>query len=173
MVAHPPCTYLSHVGGIWWYHPEDKHLPMEERRPHPKFPNRKQDREDGVEFFMKLANAPIKYIAIENPVGCMNSRWRKPNQIIHPWQFGDEASKRTCLWTKNLPNLVPTKIVGKGEYITYKSGKKLAKWYAEALNIAKTPQERSTIRSKTFPGIAKAIAEQWSEYILKDMEKEK
>jgi hypothetical protein len=122
---------------------------------------------------MKLVNAPIKYIAIENPVGIMNSRYQKPNQIIQPWMFGDEASKRTCLWLKNLPNLTPTKIVDKGEYVVYKSGKSLPKWYADVLNIAKTPQERSTIRSKTFPGIAKAIAEQWSEYVLKDLEKEK
>lgn len=173
MVAHPPCTYLSVVGGKWFYHPDDKDLPMEERRPHPRFPNRKQEREEGVKFFMDLVNVPIKYIAIENPVGIMNTRYQKASQIIQPWMFGDEASKRTCLWLKNLPNLTPTKIVDKGEYVVYKSGKSMPKWYADAATNAKTPQERSTIRSKTFPGIAKAIAEQWSEYVLKDMEKEK
>ena len=81
MVAHPPCTYLAVSGAKWYYHPDDKHLPVEERRPHPNFPNRAQDREDGANFFMALANADIEHIAIENPVGIMNSRFRKPDQV--------------------------------------------------------------------------------------------
>jgi hypothetical protein len=167
MVAHPPCTYLAVSGAQWYYHPEDKHLPVEKRRPHPKFPNRAQDREEGAAFFMALANAPIEHIAIENPVGIMSSRWRKADQAVQPWMFGDEASKNTCLWLKNLPLLQPTKIVGKGERVVMKSsGKSLPKWYSDALVKAKTPEERRTLRSKTFPGFAKAIAEQWSEYLL-------
>ena len=78
--------------------------------------------------------------------------------------FGDEASKKTCLWLKNLPVLEATNMVSKGDRVYYKSGKSHPKWYAEALTKAKTPQERSTLRSKTFPGIAKAIAEQWGNY---------
>ena len=167
MVAHPPCTYLAVSGAQWYYHPEDKHLPVEKRRPHPKFPNRAQDREEGAAFFMALANAPIEHIAIENPVGIMSSRWRKADQAVQPWMFGDEASKNTCLWLKNLPLLQPTKIVGKGERVVMKSsGKSLPKWYSDALVKAKTAEERRTLRSKTFPGFAKALAEQWSEYLL-------
>lgn len=167
MVAHPPCTYLAVSGAQWYYHPEDKHLPVEKRRPHPKFPNRAQDREEGAAFFMALANAPIEHIAIENPVGIMSSRWRKADQAVQPWMFGDEASKNTCLWLKNLPLLQPTKIVGKGERVVMKSsGKSLPKWYSDALVKAKTPEERRTLRSKTFPGFAKAIAEQWSMAII-------
>ena len=167
MVAHPPCTYLAVSGAQWYYHPEDKHLPVEKRRPHPKFPNRAQDREEGAAFFMALANAPIEHIAIENPVGIMSSRWRKADQAVQPWMFGDEASKNTCLWLKNLPLLQPTKIVGKGERVVMKSsGKSLPKWYSDALVKAKSPEERRTLRSKTFPGFAKAIAEQWSTAII-------
>lgn len=166
MVAHPPCTYLAVSGAQWYYHPDDKNLPIEQRRPHPKFPNRAKDRENGVAFFMALANAPIEHIAIENPVGIMSRRFRKPNQIVQPYMFGDEASKATCLWLKNLPNLEPTKIVGKGERVSFASGKSLPKWFSDALVKAKTPEERQKLRSKTFPGFAKAIAEQWSNYLL-------
>lgn len=73
---------------------------------------------------MSVASVGIKKIAIENPVGIMSTRWRKPDQIIEPWQFGDEASKKTCLWLKNLPQLIPTKIVGKGEFVISRNGNK-------------------------------------------------
>lgn len=159
MVAHPPCTYLSVSGAQWYYHPEDKDLPKEKRRPHPLYPTRAQDREDAVEFFMKFYNSDVKRIAIENPVGIMSTRFRKPDQIIEPWMFGDEASKKTCLWLKNLPKLNPTNIVGKGEVVVGKNGWKMQKWFSDAFGLPKA--ERQKIRSKTFPGIAKAIAEQW------------
>lgn len=162
MIAHPPCTYLAVSGAKWFYHPEDKDLPITERRPHPLFPNRMRDREKAIEFFLSLANANIKKIAIENPIGVMSSHFRRPDQIVQPYFFGDEASKTTCLWLKNLPKLVPTKIVDKGEYIEFKSGKRLAKWYSDALTKTHTAEERRRLRSKTFPGIAKAMAEQWS-----------
>lgn len=165
MVAHPPCTFLAVSGARWYYHPDDKDLPVEQRRPHPRFPNRAADREEGVEFFMSLINAPIEHIAVENPVGIMNTRYRKPDQIVQPYFFGDEASKTTCLWLKNLPPLEPTEIVGKGEMVELSSGKRLPKWYSDALVNAKTSEERRNLRSKTFPGFAKAIAEQWSEYL--------
>lgn len=168
MIAHPPCTYLAVSGARWYYHPEDKDLPVEQRRPHPRFPNRAKDREEGAAFFLALAEAPIKRIAVENPVGIMNTRYRKPDQVVQPYHFGDEASKATCLWLKNLPPLEYTNVVGKGEMVVLSSGKKLPKWYSDALSKAKTPEERRNLRSKTFPGFAKALAEQWSAYILKE-----
>ena len=106
-------------------------------------------------------DVPIDKIAIENPVSVISSNIRKPEQIIQPWMFGDEATKTTCLWLKNLPLLKPTKVVGKGERVVFKSGKSHPKWYAEALSKAKTAEERRNLRSKTFPGIAQAIANQW------------
>lgn len=163
MVAHPPCTYLAVSGAQWYYHPEDKALPIEKRRPHPRFPNRAKDREEGVAFFMSLANAPIKRIAVENPIGIMSSIWRKPDQVIQPYMFGDPYSKSTCLWLKNLNLLHPSKeTTDKGEWIVLGSGKKLPKWYSDALTKSHSTEERRTLRSKTFPGIARAIAEQWT-----------
>lgn len=123
---------------------------------------------DSIEFVKKLYNCDIPRVAIENPIGLLSTRWKKPNQIINPWQFGDEASKSTCLWLKNLPLLTPTNIVGKGEKVFYSSGKSHPKWYAEALTKAKTKEERQTLRSKTFPGIAEAIAIQFSKALLDD-----
>jgi len=161
MVAHPPCTYLTVTGNKWFFHPDDKDLPINKRRPHPRFPNRITQREEALDFFIKLMNAPIEKIAIENPIGIVSSRYRKPNQIIQPYQFGDEATKTTCLWLKNLPNLVHTNVVGKGERTIYASGKSHPKWYADAATKSKTQQERMTLRSKTFKGIAQAIAYQW------------
>lgn len=168
LIGHPPCTYLSVSGAQWYYHPEDKDLPIDERRPHPKYPNRAQDREEAVQFFTSLAEANVKHVAIENPIGIMSKRYRKPEQIVQPYWFGDRASKSTCLWLKNLPELKKTNIVDSGEWVVFASGKRQPKWYADALKNAKTAEERRTLRSKTFPGIAKAIATQWSEYILKE-----
>ena len=162
MIAHPPCTFLAVSGARWYYHPDDSHLPTIERRPHPRFPNRANDREDAVDFFIRLCEAPIEKIAVENPVGIISTRYRKPNQTVHPWMFGDEAAKATCLWLKNLPLLEPTNIVGKGERVVLSSGKSLPKWYSDALTKAKSSAERRTLRSKTFEGMAKAMAKQWT-----------
>jgi hypothetical protein len=148
MIAHPPCTYLT-VTGNKWFKPEYAD----------RFPTRHQDREDAAAFFMALANADIPKIAIENPIGVMSTRYKKPSQVIHPWQFGHEASKSTCLWLKGLPNLTPTNIVSKGEFITYKSGKRMTKWYADAASLS--PKERAKVRNTTFQGIADAMAAQW------------
>ena len=142
MIAHPPCTDLSVAGARWF----------------------KEKRENGsqkasIEFFMRLAKANVNKIGVENPVSIMSKEWRKPDQIIQPWMFGDEFSKKTCLWLKNLPKLEPTKIVGKGEIITYESGRTMPKWYADAFRLPKA--ERSKLRSRTFPGIAQAMANQW------------
>jgi len=166
MIAHPPCTFLSSSGALWLYHPDDKHLPTQERRPHPLYPDRVKDRDDAVEFVKRLFDSDIPCIAIENPIGQLSSLWRKPDQIVQPWMFGDQASKSTCFWLKGLPKLNPTNIVDKGEFyeFTTKKGvvKKQPMWYFKALSEAKTPAERRTLRSKTFQGMAKAMAEQWS-----------
>lgn len=162
MIAHPPCTYLSVSGARWYYNPEDSDLPFEQRRPHPRFPDRAKHREEAVEFFIRLCEAPIEKIAVENPVSIMSTRYKKPNQSVHPWMFGDEASKTTCLWLKNLPLLKPTNIVGKGERVLLSSGKSLPKWYSDALTLSKSSAERRTMRSKTFEGLARAMAEQWT-----------
>ena len=169
MIGHPPCTYLSVSGAKWFYHPDDKDLPVELRRPHPKFPNRLKDREDAIAFFKTLANSDIKRIAIENPIGVMSKEFRKPDQIVQPYYFGDSATKSTCLWLKNLPPLKKTEEVDPGERIHFKSGKSMPKWYSEAFTKAKSAEERRTIRSKTFPGLAKAIATQWSQYIIDEI----
>jgi hypothetical protein len=122
--------------------------------------------EDSIKFVSMLYNSTIGKIAIENPIGLLSSRWMKPTQIIQPWMFGDEATKSTCLWLKNLPPLQPTDIVGKGErfeWIDSKTGKKKSQpmWYYKALKDSKTKEERQTLRSKTFQGIANAMAKQW------------
>ncbi len=165
MIAHPPCTFLAGSGVQWLSHPDDKLLPFEDRRPHPKYPNRRNDMLDSIMFVMALYNAPIRRIAIENPVGLLSSQWRKPDQIVQPYMFGDEATKTTCLWLKNLPPLQPTKIVGKGDRVVFSSGKSHPKWYADALAKARTAEERQKLRSKTFPGMAKALAVQFTAFI--------
>lgn len=162
MIAHPPCTFLAVSGARWYYHPEDNIKPTSLRRPHPRFPSRANDRDEAIDFFKKLCEAPIDKIAVENPVGIISSHYRKPDQIVHPWMFGDEASKATCLWLKNLPLLEPTNIVDKGERVVLSSGKSLPKWYSDALTQSKSAAERRTMRSKTFKGMAKAMAEQWT-----------
>tara|TARA_R110000796_G_scaffold171969_3_gene288968 strand:- start:341 stop:985 length:645 start_codon:yes stop_codon:yes gene_type:complete len=141
MIAHPPCTHLSVSGARW-------------------FKDKQQEQKEALDFVRMLLDAPIKHIALENPVSVISSKIRKPDQIIQPWQFGHEAQKTTCLWLKNLPHLKHTKVVSKGEFTTFKSGKKHPKWYADALKLSK--HERMKVRSKTFQGIAQAMAEQWS-----------
>lgn len=159
LIAHPPCTYLT-LAGNRWFKPEFKD----------KFPTREQDRQDAYDFFMELYNAPIPHICVENPIGVMSSLFRKPDQIIQPWQFGDPFQKSTCLWTKNLPTLTHTNVVDKGEFFEWtdkKTGKvkRQAQWYMDALK-GKSAYERQKIRNKTFQGIADAIAEQYSDYII-------
>lgn len=163
MIGHPPCTYLAVSGAQWYYHPDDKDKPIEDRRPHPRYPNRAQDREDGANFFLFLAGADVKRIAIENPVGIMSTRWRKPDQSIQPFMFGDPYSKNTCLWIKNLRPLHPSKETDDhGERIFFGSGKSQPKWYSDGFTKTKSAVERQKWRSKTFPNIARVIAEQWT-----------
>jgi len=165
MIAHPPCTMIAGSSVQWLSHPEDKLLPFDERRPHPKYPNRRKDMGDSVEFVKSLYDSNIDRVCIENPVGLLSSRWRKSDQIVQPYHFGDEATKTTCLWLKNLPLLKHTNVVGKGDRVVFSSGKSHPKWYADALAKAKTKEERQTLRSKTFKGIADAMANQWGKNI--------
>lgn len=154
MIAFPPCTHLAVSGA--------KHF--EKKRADGR-------QQQGIDFFMQMINAPIPKIAVENPIGIMSSLYRKPDQIIHPYHFGDSYSKSTCLWLKELPALKYIKKpkngqlmaelepdlpreVDKGEFVTFSSGKRMAKWYNEASG-------NGHVRSKTFPGIAKAMATQW------------
>ena len=149
IIAFPPCTYLT-VTGNRWFNVE---------RYGEKAIKRYKDRKNAIDFFMAFANSDCEKIAIENPVGVMSSEWRKPDQIINPWQFGDSFEKKTCLWLKGLPKLIPTNIVEIPPRKKFDSGKTMPAWYAEAWHLPK--EERVKLRSKTFPGIAKAMAEQW------------
>lgn len=161
---NPPCTFVAGSAVQWLSHPEDKHLPFEQRREHPLYPGRRKDMTDAVEFVKRLYNLPIKMLGIENPVGKLSTLWKKPTQIVQPYMFGDEATKTTCLWLKGLPILHPTNIVGKGERVVWSSGKSFPKWYSDIKNTAKSKEERQTLRSKTFPGMAAAMADQWTEW---------
>lgn len=144
MIAHPPCTFLAVSGNKWMNHP--------------KYPDRQKDRQIAINFFLTLAMAPCERIAIENPVGIMSTAWRKPDQYIQPYLFGEPHSKKTGLWLKNLPKLKPTKIV-EPEMYTYKSGKKDPMWHVKTLNLP--PEARAKARSRTFQGVADAMAQQW------------
>jgi site-specific DNA-cytosine methylase len=153
MIAFPPCTHIA-VSGQWAYTKGKKPLHL---------------KQEGIDLFMKFAEAPIEYIVIENPVGIMSTVYRKLDQIVQPWMFGDKASKTTCLWLKNLPLLIPdTKEKPDFEYHTWidkKSGKtkRMEKWMYDIRT--KPHKERGGLASKTFPGIANAIASQWSKIL--------
>lgn len=150
IIAHPPCTYLT-VTGNRWFNVEkygEKAL------------KRILYREEAIQFFLQIAKADCKKIAIENPVGVMSTIWRKPDQIIQPYMFGDAAEKRTCLWLKGLKPLKPTNLVDPPERKRFASGNTMPEWYANLWNLPK--EERSRLRSKTFPGIARAMAYQFT-----------
>ena len=164
IIAFPPCTHLAVSGAVW-------------------FEKKREDgrQKDGIEFFCKFMKADCDKIVIENPIGIISGdyiqKWfpalaekynlpKKPTQIIHPWMFGDNYSKSTCLWIKGLPQLIPLVTEQPElewfEWVDGKTGKKKRqpKWFADAWHLP--PEERAKIRSKTFPGIAKAMAEQWT-----------
>lgn len=150
ILAFPPCTFLTVTGNRWFDVEKygDKAL------------KRIEDQKDAIDFFMLFANADCDKIVIENPIGVMSSIWKKPSQIVNPYQFGDAFEKKTCLWIKGLPNLEYTDIVEVPPRTTFKSGKTMASWYADAFKLPK--EERAKLRSKTFPGLAKAMATQWN-----------
>lgn len=131
LIAFPPCTHLCNSGARWF---------TEGKKP-------LYLRDEAAEFFMRFANAKCDHIAIENPIGCMSTRYRKPDQIIQPWQFGHGETKATCLWLKNLPKLIPSNIV---------DGRDPRIWRLPP------SADRAKLRSKTYPGVAEAIGKQWS-----------
>ena len=143
IIAHPPCTFLTTTGARWLYDS--------------RYPTRLQDREDAVQFAKMFYDAADK-VAIENPVGYLSTAWRKPDQYIQPYEYGHSASKKTGLWLKGLPKLTPTNIV-EVEYVTTSTGKRFSKWYWDTSKLK--GQDRQNARSKTFQGIADAMAAQW------------
>lgn len=152
LIAHPPCTYLTNTGNRWF----------NIERYGDKARQRYKDREDAVKFFMAFVNADCERIAIENPIGHMSTAYRKADQIIQPYQFGYPARKATCLWLKGLPKLQPTEIVPiKFDYGNF-AGLSLA-WATDSngKKISWNDPETAKQRSKTVPGIAQAMAEQW------------
>ena len=153
IIAFPPCTYLTVTGNRWF----------NVDRYGDKAIKRLKDREFAIDFFMYFANADCDKIAIENPIGIMSTYWRKPDQIINPWQFGEPFEKKTCLWLKGLPLLKPTTIVDIPPRKTFHSGKSMPSWYADLWSLPL--DERARLRSKTFPGIADAMADQWTKEV--------
>lgn len=151
IIAHPPCTYLT-VAGNKWNNPEYRD----------RFPDRPQQTEDAVQFFKDLYNAPCERVCIENPVGIMSSRFRKPDQYVCPTMFGHKAPKKTGLWLRGLPKLKPTNVVEltDEDYVVFKSGKRWSRWYYETGN-ERTPALKAKARNRTFEGIAHAMASQW------------
>lgn len=143
MIAHPPCTYLASSGLHW-----------NKRRP-----ERAALTEAAVEFVRALWGAPIPRIAIENPIGCLSTRIRKPDQIIQPWEYGHDASKATCLWLKGLPLLQPTDVLPGGRQA------RRANQTASGQNRLPPSPDRWKLRSLTYPGIARAMAQQWGDVL--------
>lgn len=127
MIAHPPCTHLAVSGARW-------------------FKEKRKEQREAISFFLKLANSPIPKICVENPISIMSTQYRKPDQIIQPWQFGHGETKATCLWLKGLPLLKPTKIVEGRE---------------ARVHMLPPSEDRWKLRSVTYKGIANAMAKQW------------
>jgi len=141
MIAHPPCTHLA-VSGARWFTEGKKPWSLQI---------------EALDFVRKLLDAPIDKIALENPVSVISTKIKKPNQIIQPFEYGHDVTKKTCLWLKNLPNLKPTKIVKPD--IVLVNGKKMSRMHYESFKLPS--KERSKVRSKFYTGIAKAMANQW------------
>jgi hypothetical protein len=139
MIAHPPCTYLA-VSGLHWNN---------------KVEGRAQKTEEALEFVKKLLDAPIDKICLENPVSCISTRIRKPDQIIQPWYFGEDASKKTCLWLKNLPKLEDA------DRLPGTAGTRRANQTESGQNRLGPSKDRWKERSRTYNGIALAMAQQW------------
>lgn len=151
MVCHPPCTYLCSSGLHW----------------NGRTPGRQALTDESLDFVRLLLNAPIKHICLENPIGCISTHIRKPSQTIQPWQFGEDASKSTCLWLKNLPPLRPTLFV---EPRIVNGKKRWANQTDNGQNKLAPSEDRWKIRSETYHGIANAMAQQWSWHIRTAMQ---
>jgi hypothetical protein len=151
LIAHPPCTYLTCTGNSWF----------NIEKYGEKAKKRWADREKAFDFFMEFVNAKCKHIAIENPIGYVSSHYRKPDQIIQPYWFGEDARKATCLWLKGLPPLEPTNII---PFTLVKTGHGTdSPWHAYTWSLPK--EERAKARSKTFHGVAQAMGEQWKKAV--------
>ncbi len=149
VIAHPPCTYLT-VTGNRWFNIE---------KYGDKARQRHRDRKEAVNFFMAFTQLECPY-AIENPVGIMSTNWRKPDQKVHPYHFGDPFEKTTCWWLSDLPLLKYTNVVKPPPRQQIKGGKSMPEWYSNA-----PKKDRARIRSKTFEGMAQAMADQWGKKI--------
>jgi hypothetical protein len=145
LIGHPPCTYLSRAGARWW-----------------KDPARQALADQAAEFAFSLRDAPIPHIAIENPIGQLHARWRKPDQTIQPYEFGHPFSKATCLWLKRLPPLFPTAILS--EYRPLIRSNVTARTRAGKAQTG--VYSGGLVTAKTFPGIAEAMADQWGAHLL-------
>lgn len=146
IIAHPPCNHICSSGA--------KHFAK-------KIADGRQ--QQGIDFFMLFTNLKCKHVAIENPIGIMSTKYRKPDQIIQPWMFGHPESKATCLWLKGLPLLIPTNNV-------YDEMMELPKNKINRIHYLPPSKDRARLRSKTYDGIARAIAEQWSEFVMKSLD---
>lgn len=148
MIAHPPCTYLA-LSGIHWNN---------------RIPGRRRKTFAALAFVEALLDAPVPYIALENPVGVISSYIRKPDQIIHPWQYGHPEAKQTALWLKGLPKLRPTKIL-KPEAAQENGSPRWRNQTATGQNKLGPSPTRAMDRSRTYKGIARAMAQQWAPFV--------
>ena len=165
LIAHPPCTYLTISGNAWF----------DVQKYGDKARQRYKDRYEAIVFFMHFALANVPRIAVENPIGIMNSCYRKADQIIQPYEYGHHARKATCLWLKGLPKLKPTNIVDPGEYQVASTGTGRRYNIGGSASAAKDENGKilawndprtARIKSKTYSGIAKAMAEQWTKGVI-------
>lgn len=152
IIAHPPCTYLTKTGNRWFNEAKYGESAI----------TRKRLREEAAIFFMNFVKASADHIAIENPIGYMSTYYRKPDQIIQPYWFGEPERKATCLWLKNLPLLTPTNIV-EPTIVDLPGGKTMSKLHYDTFSLPR--DKRSKIRSRTFWGVARAMAEQWGDIL--------
>lgn len=164
LIAHPPCTYLTVTANKWLKdQPERKSGALVGAA-------RRQARQEAIDFFIRIYNCGIPAIAMENPIGCISSVFKKPTQIIQPYQFGHAERKATCLWLQNLPKLKHTNVVVPISYIA--AGKRYSPTHYNSkrslnrLDCLPPGKERSKLRSKTYTGIAKAMAEQWGSFLM-------
>lgn len=154
LIAHPPCTYLTVSGNRWFNVERYGDMALQRRK----------NRDAAIRFFMEFINADCPKVAVENPIGYMSTIYRKPDQIIQPYQFGHHARKATCLWLRGLPQLAPTDIVDPGEIDKNGHSFGASATYARDENgkiLAWNDPRTAKIRSKTFKGIAEAMADQW------------
>lgn len=155
LIAFPPCTFLCTSGARWCVGDT------------PQAAARRQSRKNALQLVRDILDAPIPMIGLENPIGAISSAIRQPDQIIQPFQFGHPAMKTTCLWLKNLPPLRPTNVV-EPEYVTSGTGRRWSKWFWETSMVPYA--QRGLVRSKTFQGIAEAMADQWGSYVPSQQE---